>query len=305
MKFDITEKDIQILLILANQVQYDPRSEPELFCRKVKELSQHVPKNILEKIQEFAKTGSNTGFLLFQCGQKFTILPTIAAILLSNLGEMIAYEAEGNGKLFQDIRPIPSMEKNQTSLGSAVELEIHTEQAFSKLRPDVLCLSCIYGNPEAFTHIFSVKHILREFSRDEIQVLREPLWKTGVDLSFKLHGKEFIEGDVRGPMSILYGSEEDPFLLFDQDLMFGTTPISQDLLKKIIEIYHRFKYSHCLSPGEIIFIDNRRALHGRSPFLPRYDEYDRFLVRCFATFDYSLSEHARPDGGRMVSAIYS
>jgi len=304
MKLDITEKDLQILLILADEVKYDPRSEPELFCRKVKELSQQVPKEFLEKIQEFAKTGSENGFLLFQCGTTKKI-HIIAAILLSNLGEMIAYEAEGNGTLFQDIRPSPSMEKNQTSLGSAVELEIHTEQAFSKLRPDVLCLSCIYGNPEAFTHIFSVKHVLREFTPDEIQLLREPLWKTGVDLSFKLHGKEFIEGDVRGPMSILYGNEDDPFLLFDQDLMFGTTPISQDLLKKIIENYHKNKHSHCLRPGEIIFIDNRRALHGRSPFLPRYDEYDRFLVRCFATFDYLLSEHARPDGGRMVSAIYS
>ena len=33
--------------------------------------------------------------------------------------------------------------------GSGVELELHTEQAFSKLRPDVLSLACLRGNPKA------------------------------------------------------------------------------------------------------------------------------------------------------------
>ena len=34
------------------------------------------------------------------------------------------------------------MENNQTSVGSTIELEVHTEQAFSRLKPDLLSLGC-------------------------------------------------------------------------------------------------------------------------------------------------------------------
>jgi L-asparagine oxygenase len=60
-----------------------------------------------------------------------------------------------------------------------------------------------------------------------------------------------------------------------------------------------------LKPGEIIIIDNRHAVHGRSPFFPKYDGKDRFLVRCFSVFDYNSSLYARPFDSRVVSAIYS
>jgi L-asparagine oxygenase len=219
------------------------------------------------------------------------------------MGEMVAYEAEGGGNLFQNIIPSPSMAREQTSIGSNTELEIHTEQAFSKLRPDILSLSCIRGDPNALTYILPVGKIIENTNSSEKRLLREQLWKTGVDLSFKLHGKEFLESDIRGPMSILSGSENDPQLVFDQDLMFGFNESGERLLKKIVDIYYKERIEHNLTPGEIIFIDNRRAVHGRSPFFPRYDGNDRHLIRCFATLDYEKSEHARI--GRMVLAIYS
>jgi L-asparagine oxygenase len=134
-------------------------------------------------------------------------------------------------------------------------------------------------------------------------MLKKPLWNTGVDLSFKLNDHDFIEGNIRGPMSIINGEHEDPLLLFDQDLMKGTTAESQEMIKKIVDIYYKHRLSHNLKPGEIILIDNLRAAHGRSPFFPKFDGHDRFLIRCFSTFDYSKSDYAR--SGRVVSAIYS
>ena len=63
--------------------------------------------------------------------------------------------------------------------------------------------------------------------------------------------------------------------------------------------------SNLVKPLEIILIDNNRAVHGRSPFFPKYDGNDRFLVRCFATFDLEKSAYARLDGERTIAAIYS
>jgi L-asparagine oxygenase len=224
---------------------------------------------------------------------------------------MIAYEAEGYGRLFQDVIPVKSMEKNQTSISSSVELEIHTEQAFSKLRPDILSLACLRGNEKAYTYILPVQSIINNVSETELEMLKTPLWNTGVDLSFKLNDHEFIEGDIRGPMSIIRGDKdprlenEDPLLVFDQDLMSGITEESNEMILKIVDIYYKHRLSHNFTPGEIIFIDNNRAVHGRSPFVPNYDGLDRFLVRCFGVYNYEYSAYAREYGGRVVSAIYS
>jgi L-asparagine oxygenase len=306
--------------------------DPELFCKQAKELSARLPKRIQGILQEFAKCCSPTsGILLFKgfdtnadtdlyetpsdnmhkIGEK-TKLSKIQGILMSLLGQMIAYEAEGGSQLFQDIVPNKSMANNQSSIGSHTELEIHTEQAFSKLRPDFLSLACLRGDPEALTYIIPLQSILDNLTEEEAHLLTQPLWTTSVDLSFRLYGRDFIEGDIRGPMPILSfnkdkneGKDNTHELVFDQDLMRGTDTISQELIHKITKIYYQHRIAHNLQSGEILFIDNRIAVHGRSPFFPKYDGKDRFLIRCFATLDYSRSEYARINGSRIVAAIYS
>jgi len=319
---NVDKEEITILQNLVNQITASPSNEPELFCRQSKLQSENVPERIKNGLINFAKYGSKNGFLYINTGLlcnesktplgnnekigETTILAKIQSILIHTISEMIAYEAEGYGRLFQDIIPIQSMATKQTSVSSNIELEIHTEQAFSKLKPDILSLCCIRGDPNALTYILPVQFILDNLSHDEIALLREPLWLTGVDLSFKINGNEFIDGDIRGPMPILRGDlETDPILVFDQDLMKGTTAESNNMIKKIVDIYYKYRMKHNMQPGDIIFIDNRRAVHGRSPFSPKYDGYDRFLVRAFSTYNYEYSEYARSNNGRVISAIYS
>jgi L-asparagine oxygenase len=157
--------------------------------------------------------------------------------------------------------------------------------------------------------VLPIETIINNLSHEEIELAKQPLWKTGVDLSFKLDEHEFIEGDIRGPFPILnienqYNNGRHK-LVFDQDLMFGINADAQNLIGKIVDIYYQYRIHHNLKPGEIIIIDNRHAVHGRSPFCPKYDGKDRFLVRCFSVFDYQYSSYARPYESRVVSAIYS
>jgi L-asparagine oxygenase len=316
---DLNPTEIQILFDLAAELHENPTDTPERFCRAASEISHRLPSILKDRLSDFAKHGSSTGFLLLKnlvienlpptpdsnlhkIGEQ-TLLARIQAIVISFFSEMIAYEAEGYGRLFQDVIPTKSMSNNQTSLGSNTELEIHTEQAFSTLRPDFLSLACLRGDVQAKTYILPVQKIIENISEEEKQLLREPLWNTGVDLSFKLNGNEFIEGDIRGPLHILYGSYSDPYLIFDQDLMTGTCLKSISMIQKIIDIYYGHRISHNLRSGEIIIVDNRRAVHGRSPFFPKFDGADRFLVRCFSVLDYEKSAYARIE--RTVGAIYS
>ena len=321
---DLTELELEILINLADKITASPSEDAELYCQQAKENSTYVPERIRKTLLFFKEHGSDTGILVvkripvddsligitppgnnYKTGEK-TNLAKIQALLDFVIGEMIAYEAEGYGRIYQDIVPSKSDAKNQTSLGS-IELEIHTEQAFSQLKPDILTLGCLRGDPEAKTHILPVKYILEHMTLEEQTLLKESLWITGVDLSFKLNGCEFLDGDIRGPMAIIHGQnvETDPLLLFDQDLMHGINEQSESIVKRIVEIYYQYRLSHTLSSGEIVFIDNHRCVHGRSGYSPRYDGKDRFLIRSFVVFDYQRTEYGRTDGGRVVEAIYS
>jgi L-asparagine oxygenase len=313
---ELTNQDIDLLKDLSCHVNASPSLKPEMFCKQAKICAKFLPDQIKSKLDHFVKHGSETGFLLIrkipmdiipvtpttnnQKKGETTFLAKVQAIFLQYMGEMIAYEAEGYGRLFQDVIPVEKMSKQQTSI-SSVELELHTEQAFSELRPDILSLACLRGDPNAKTYILPVHKIIENVTPEEHDLLKQPLWYTSVDLSFKMNGNEFIKGDIRGPLPILGNSN----LLFDQDLMKGTTPESCALIQKIIDIYKSCREMHCLQPGDIIFIDNNRAVHGRSSFSPKYDGKDRFLIRCFSTFDLEKSAYARPNNGRTISAIYS
>jgi L-asparagine oxygenase len=332
IKVDIDNHNLDTTMNVMNvqkckdiNIDLSPSNKPKLFCEHVKELSNALPENIQKTLQNFVIHGTISGFLLFKLnnlinetipdtppnnnykvGEKLT-LSKMQAILLSFISNIVSYEAEGYGRIFQDIVPDIKMSDQQSSVGSSKELEIHTEQAFSKLKPDFLSLSCIRGDYNAFTYILPVHIILSNLDEYDRELVRQPLWTIGVDYSFKLNGNEFIEGNIRGPIPIISGTEEDPILVFDQDLMIGTTIEANEIIKKITDIYYQHRIKHCLQAGEIIIIDNRRAVHGRSCFAPLYNGKDRFLVRCFGMLDdnYNKTSFARPNDDVMFSAIYS
>jgi L-asparagine oxygenase len=290
MVIDILDEERVALYHLATELSLtSPSLDPDLFCEKAKAMSYHVPSRLIKGVSELV-----SGYILFRnvvmppcfigttpasnkehVGEK-TMLSCIQAILMHCLGDMVAYEAEGEGYLFQDIVPSKAMVEQQTSLGSTKELEIHTEQAFSEMRPDFLGLACLRGDPNALTYVLPVSAI----PADMHPLLRQPLWTIGVDLSFRLEG---VPGDMRGPVSIIKDGVDSPvpFFRFDQDLMVGLTDEAEEACRKIVDIYYEKRSSVCLQPGDILFVDNRRAVHGRSPFMPRFDGDDRFLVRTF------------------------
>jgi L-asparagine oxygenase len=314
---ELTDQDINVIKDLSYQMSASPSLKPDIFCKQAKTCSKFLPDRIKSEIDHFVNHGSESGFLLIrkvpmetipvtpttndQKKGETTFLAKVQATFLQYMGEMISYEAEGYGRLFQDVIPVEKMSKQQTSI-SSVELELHTEQAFSELRPDILSLACLRGDANAKTYILPVHKIIENMTKEECDLLKQPLWYTEVDLSFKMNGNEFIKGDIRGPLPIHLANDR---LLFDQDLMKGTTSESCAIIQKIIDIYKSCRESHCLQPGDIIFIDNNRAVHGRSSFSPKYDGKDRFLIRCFSAFDLEKSAYARPNNGRTISAIYS
>jgi len=279
-----------------------------------------VPVEVRDAILNFSNVGSDTGILVIRglivdddlvdtpldnklgLGAKTTFAKQ-QAVLAQLLGTMIAYEAEGNGHLIQDMVPNPKLATTQQSQGSRVELEAHTEQCFSDFKPDYVILGALRGDPEAYTYAFSGRKIAELFSPEEVAKLRQPLWATTIDESFQ----PFIPDPdaIRGPFPILSGPDDDPYVLVDQDLMHGITADAQKLLEKVVQVYIENRDAHNLQPGDLLMLDNLRAMHGRSPYTPRFDGKDRFIARGFVVRDRRRLWPQLLQDRRTVAAVYS
>jgi len=333
---EISDNCLLSLIKIVEKIDASPSDQPELYCKQMKESCNLLPENIKTELKNLLDNliSIPNPFIIFKFGNHLltehqnipdtppnnkhkigekTILAKIQSLLVSFISNLVSYEAEGYGRIFQDIVPDIQMTNQQSSVGSNKELEIHTEQAFSKLKPDFLSLACVRGDKSALTYILPLETILLHLDEPVKKLLRTPLWKIGVDYSFKLNGNEFIDGNERGPIPIININDEDteadadPTLVFDQDLMIGVTEEANEIIKKITNIYYEHRIQHCLQPGEIMIINNNKAVHGRSAFIPKYNSNDRFLVRCFGMLDekYEKTSYARADNTVMFSAIYS
>ena len=320
-RYRVSDAESADLLALAASVTADPATDPAGFTLQAARAARRSPGALWDVLHCFGLAGSTSGILVVRGLPVGDLPPTpqgnghhvgatteaarVQAVVNSCLGHMVGYEAEAGGRLFQDMVPSPALARTQTSQSSRVVLEAHTEQSFSELRPDVVSLMCLRGDPAAATYVFPATDLLPHLTAAEQEMLRRPLWTFAVDQSFRLGGDTFVAGDVRGPFPVLTGPAEDPVFRFDQDLQRGTTPEAQGLLEKIIDLYCRHRREHVLVPGDLLLLDNHRAIHGRSAFEPVYDGAQRFVLRSFVVRDLLRSHHARPVGGRIIPARFS
>jgi L-asparagine oxygenase len=304
----------------AASITADPNSDPDEFGRQASAASFEVPASVRAAVLNFSDVGSDTGILVVRGlyvddelvdtpldntggHAARTVFAREMAVIAQLLGSMVAYEAEGNGHLIQDMVPNPKLATTQQSQGSKVELEAHTEQCFSDYKPDYVILGALRGDSEAKTYAFAGRKLTEHLTPEEVAKLRQPLWATTIDESFQ----PYIPNPdaVRGPFPILTGPESDPYILVDQDLMHGITAEAQRLLERIVEVYIAHRDAHTLEAGDLLMLDNLRAMHGRSMYAPRFDGKDRFIARGFVVRDRRRLWSQLLDDRRTVAAVFS
>jgi L-asparagine oxygenase len=284
---------------LAETVTADSRTHPDWFCRQARRASSQLPGRLASHLQTFGDTGSSSGFTVLKghdVGEvpatppnnkdavgATTSLARQLAIFMSAIGDPIAYEAEGHAYLLQDMAPNKDLAMTQQSQGSKVDLEAHKEQAFSDLAPDYVALGCLVGDPDADTYVLDARTLIDQFDDAEVHQLRQPSWTLTIDESFKPYVPN--PDEVRGPVPVITGAPWDPTMVIDQDLMRGVDAESQALLERVIAVYQEHRLAYTLEPGDILLLDNLRAMHGRSAFKARFDATDRFVVRGFIVRD--------------------
>jgi hypothetical protein len=285
--------------------------EPALFGRQARNAANLLPADLREVAEDFIAYGD--GGMLFtdvivgpapptpesavNDVTHTTLLAKELAVILSMFCHLAGFRAESGGALLQSLLPIKADQYEQTSTGSQVELLAHTEQAFSDFRPDALGLACFRGDPNAITYLLSARTLVRRLPRYAVELLQNKMFFTGVDTSFIRGG---ASPEDRGPLAVLSGPLSDPVLRYDGELMYSPSREHQQALELVHAVYLEHRVGVALKAGDVLIIDNSRAIHGRSPFRPQWDRGDRYLARAQGHANPAATRKVRLDGSPVI-----
>lgn len=193
------------------------------------------------------------------------------------VGEPFGWADQQAGRLVHDVCPEQGMERSATSASSEAPLSLHTEDAHHRCRGDHVSLLCL-RNPDAVNTTY-VRVRSLPIATPVRRILAADRYRFDVDDSH-VGSTAFGQGAEIGP--ILFGPEDCPYIRIDLDVVAVATPgdtAAEAAIRTIATLLHAGRERYVLAPGDALFLDNYRVVHGRDPFSPRYDGNDRWLKR--------------------------
>jgi Fe(II)/alpha-ketoglutarate-dependent arginine beta-hydroxylase len=226
------------------------------------------------------------------------------------LGEHIGWASQQNGYLVHDVLPIKDDENSQISTGSQQDIWWHNEDAFHPYRGDYVGLMCLRNPDPVPTTLASVDAI--KLSNRHLKVLFEPRFKLLPDESHAekngtdarhdegsgelMAAYEHIREMLANPpkIALLSGDPRAPYIRIDPFFMeVPEDDEAQAALNALVRAVDSCLMEVVLKPGDCLFVDNYKAVHGRKSFKAKYDGTDRWLKRVNITRDLRKSRNAR------------
>lgn len=229
------------------------------------------------------------------------------------LGEPFAWATQQDGYLMHDVFPIESNKYDQLGTGSEQTLWWHTEDAFHPHRADYLGLMCL-RNPDGVATMIGGPDVSR-LTQEQLDVLFQPRFVIKPDESHSEDNESDLHKQVRAnngndiltiayekirqlnsapkQVPMLFGDRQNPYICLDP---YFTTPLDDEAgaaLNALAQTVDGNMREVVLQPGDCIFIDNYRVVHGRRAFKARYDGSDRWLKRLNLTRDLRKSHGSR------------
>ena len=199
-------------------------------------------------------------------------------------GLPIAYKQEQFGQLIQHILPIFNAEDKQVSTSSKSTLQLHTETAFHPYKPSFVLLLCLRGDSQAITTYADIEDIAPKLKTETVELLQKPFFTTRVDESFRTNGGK----DIEFTLPILRKNKSSSFdITYDEYFMRGVTRESQAALDELSDVISESTKEIILKSGDLLVIDNKTTIHGRKPFVAKYDGTDRWVLRLLV-IDYAI-----------------
>jgi Fe(II)/alpha-ketoglutarate-dependent arginine beta-hydroxylase len=224
----------------------------------------------------------------------------------SLLGEPFGWRTQQNGRLIHDVLPILGHELEPISSGSEAPLTWHTEDAFHPHRSDYLLLAAL-RNPDRVPTLVGELDVSRLDPAD-MDVLFEPRFLLRPDESHLPKNNTAVDGDHRPafdlvqrlisdpePAAVLFGDRRSPYLRLDpcfMDVPAGDVT-ARRAFAALVAVLDESMRPVTLDAGDVLALDNYRAVHGRPAFRARRDGHDRWLKRMNVTRDLRHSRAMR------------
>lgn len=222
----------------------------------------------------------------------------------SILGSVFGWATQQEGNIVNDIIPMETFADQQVGASSKVELAWHTEDAYHPGRADFICLFCLRNPTGAPTTVASIVDIRSQ--QDLPAALFEPCVRIAAD-DAQAAGAEaagiddWTESAVK-PVPILsqngVGLEMcvDPAYMSvaseEEGVYDAVTGFCQTIDEHLTEVV--------LKPGDLLILNNHRAVHGRRPFKPTYSGRDRWLKRVNVARDFESRRPFCTDSSRRL-----
>ncbi|GGP54788.1 clavaminate synthase family protein [Streptomyces melanogenes] len=229
--------------------------------------------------------------------RRVTVPAAILTMVACGLGEPLAYLAEKSGALVQDVVPVPGQETFHGNAGSA-PLSFHTENGFHPHPPDYVVFLCLRADHDrtAGLRTAGIREALPLLTPTDRQALFAPEFITTPPPSFSPDAS----ANTPEATPVLSGAAEDPDIRMAQLVTTPLTPRATAALSAFGRACEATARTLRLTPGDLVVIDNRVTVHGRTAFHPRYDGADRWLQRTYVTTDLRRSRDHRPDDGHVL-----
>jgi Fe(II)/alpha-ketoglutarate-dependent arginine beta-hydroxylase len=322
-KVSISPDELEVIRPLLRDVaaRYGSAEDPE-FLKDARLWADGLPRRLRACLNDFkmlepassvcvvsgypvddAKIGATPAHWKRNGGVSPTLEEEILFVLFGSLlGEVFGWATQQDGYILHEVVPIRAHENEQISSGSKQLITWHNEDAFHAYRGDYVGLMCLRNPDDVATTVAPVEGV--RLDPERLRTLFEPRFIIHPDESHLLNqnGDSPPREPAPGPpggkaekVAVLYGDPQSPYLRLDPYFM---DPLDDDqearlALKSLMEVIDERVTDLVLRPGDICFVDNYKAVHGRKPFQARYDGTDRWLKRINITRDLRKSRAAR------------
>jgi L-asparagine oxygenase len=219
----------------------------------------------------------------------------ILGAIAHGLGTLFAYKEQSDGEIIHNICPVKTREYQKVGECSRNPLAMHMDGASHPFPPDFLLLYCLRGDLKART-LFTCAADIFERIRYETRfrmMLPNFTHKTDVELEAK-NSTDFV-----GPIFSV-NEKGNLIIRYDDDLTMGDMDWQDERLNLRNSIENA-QVEYVFETFDLAIIENRKCLHGRSPFEPRYDGTDRWLQAAYVLDDERYKAHMLAKLGRKLS----
>ncbi|MCD9189235.1 MAG: TauD/TfdA family dioxygenase [Pyrinomonadaceae bacterium] len=286
----LTEEERRQIVNGLNEISGDPYGDSFAeFYFKAKLNTESFPFRVRKGLENFKENPGSSGVLLIR-GMPIDIsskpTPTVSYAEVSDkvvgyekylltsasmIGEPIGFSDWHRGAYIQNLYPIRELEQVQCASNS-VYLEMHTETAFRPNTPTHLLLLCLKKDPHSHvkTVFCDLAGIIDSMNDAARKILASPVF------CFEIQGEKGIDHTVPKPIE----SYENGIrrLHYAEAL----TAIDEESKEILADLKNRILHNSVvieLDKGDLVVIDNRHVVHGRTAYSPRFDGNDRWLQR--------------------------